>query len=351
MESIKLYNNCEVIETLKKLVGYNTIKDKENNEILDFISSQLQDLGFRLDKKERYLIMSIGKDYELGFIGHSDTVDYIEGWKTNPFVLTEKDGKLYGLGSCDMKSGIAAFMQALKEIDLSKLKKGIKVYITYDEEISFKGIEEVLQVEPKMPDYIIVGEPTDNKILTGCKGLLAIKLNATGKKVHSSRTDKGKNANSSMIKLLYELEEYYEKEIKIYQDRKYEVPYTTMNVGIIKGGNSINSVSDKCESYIDFRAIKENHIQKIKNKVKELSKKYQVTYKIDIEINPFFNNIDFIKEQNTASFMTEASFVKGKRIILGAGEVTAHEVDEHISIQSLQELVNQYKELIYKICY
>ena len=100
-----------------------------------------------------------------------------------------------------------------------------------------------------------------------------------------------------------------------------------------------------------FGVIKENHIQKIKNKVKELSKKYQVTYKIDIEINPFFNNIDFIKEQNTASFMTEASFVKGKRIILGAGEVTAHEVDEHISIQSLQELVNQDKELIYKICY
>lgn len=352
MENIKgIYNNCEVIEILKKLVSYNTIKDKENNEILNFISSQLQDLGFKVEKKEKYLIMSIGKYYELGFIGHSDTVDYIEGWSTNPFKLIEKDGKLYGLGACDMKSGIAAFMQALKEVDLSKLKKGIKVYITYDEEISFKGIKEVLQVEPQMPDYIIVGEPTDNKILTGCKGLLAIKLNTTGIKVHSSRTDKGKNANSSMIKLLYELEEYYEKEIKTYQDKRYEVPYTTMNVGIIKGGNSINSVSDKCESYIDFRVIKEDHIQKIKDKVKELSEKYQATYKIDIEINPFFNNIDFIKEQNTASFMTEASFVKGKRIILGAGEVSAHEVDEHISIKSLQELVNQYKGLIYKICY
>ena len=68
------------------------------------------------------------------------------------------------------------------------------------------------------------------------------------------------------------------------------------------------------------------------------------------EINPFFNKIPFIENQDTANFMTEASFVGGKRIILGAGEVTAHEVNEHISIKSLQYLVKQYKELIYKIC-
>lgn len=294
--------------------------------------------------------MSIGIDYKLGFIGHSDTVDTTDGWLTNPFTLTQKDDLLYGLGACDMKGGIAAFLQALNEIDLYKLKKGIKIYITYDEEISFKGIKEVLQVENQMPEYIIVGEPTDNKIITGCKGLLAFKIKTTGTKVHSSRTDKGISANSTMIKLLYELEKFYEKNIKYYQDTRYEVPYTTMNIGIINGGDSINSVSDKCESYIDFRVVQKEHINILKDKVKELSKKYQAICNVDIEIVPFVNKISFIENQDTANFMTEASFVEGKRIILGPGDVTAHEPNEHISIKSLQYLVKQYKELIYKIC-
>ena len=340
----------EEIKILKELVNFNTIKDKENQKFLNYIEKYLKDLGFKLEKKEKYLIMSIGENPNLGFIGHSDTVDYTEGWKTNPFTLTQEGDYLYGLGVCDMKSGIAAFIQALKESNLSKLKKGIKIYITYDEEIAFAGIKEIIKSEIDMPKYIIVGEPTNNKVITGCKGLLATKINIKGKKVHSSRTDKGKSANSSMIKLLNELENFYEKSIKNEIDEQYEVPYTTMNIGIIKGGSSINSVSDNCESFIDFRIIRKEHIQKIKNKIKELAKKYEANYNFEIEIAPFLNKIDFLKEENTANFMTEASFVKGKRIILGAGPVTAHEVDEHISIQSLKLLVKQYKELIEKIC-
>lgn len=115
--------NMNEIETLKKLVEYNTIRDKENIEIINYISNYLKDLRFKIEKKKKYLIMSIGNDYKLGFIGHSDTVDTTDGWLTNPFTLTQKDDLLYGLGACDMKGGIAAFLQALKEIDLYKLKK------------------------------------------------------------------------------------------------------------------------------------------------------------------------------------------------------------------------------------
>ena len=78
----------------------------------------------------------------------------------------EEGDYLYGLGVCDMKSGIAAFMQALKETNLSKLKKGIKIYITYDEEIAFAGIKEIVKSKVDMPKYIIVGEPTNNKAIT-----------------------------------------------------------------------------------------------------------------------------------------------------------------------------------------
>ena len=338
------------IQILKELVKYNTIKDKENQNILSYIENYLKLLGFEVEKKEKYLIMSIGKDPILGFVGHSDTVDYIQGWETDPFTITEKEGYIYGLGVCDMKGGIAAFLQALKETNLNILKRGIKIFITYDEEIAFSGIKEIIKEHIQIPQYVIVGEPTDNEFITGCKGLLAVRLKTIGKKVHSSRPDKGKSANLQMIKLLNELEEFYEKNVKIEKDNRYEVPYTTMNIGLINGGSSINSVSDKCESFMDFRIIKEEHIEMIKQKIEELCEKYKAYIKYEIEIQPFFNKIDFLKNEKTANFMTEASFIKGKRIILGAGPVTAHEVNEHISIKSLHTLVQQYKILIENIC-
>ena len=338
------------IDILKALVKYNTVEDKENQKILAYIEEYLKLLGFTIQKKEKYLIMSIGKKPILGFIGHSDTVNYINGWSTNPFDVTVKDDNIYGLGVCDMKGGIAAFLQALAEIDLNTLKRGIKVYITYDEEIAFSGIKDILKNHEQFPEYIIVGEPTDNQIITGCKGLLAVRIKTKGKKVHSSTPDKGESANLKMIKLLNELQNFYEEGIKVEQNDNYEVNYTTMNIGLINGGNSINSVSDKCESFIDFRIAKEEHIEKIKQKIDELSAKYKADISYEIEIQPFFNKIDFIENEKTANFMTEASWVKGKRMILGAGPVTAHEINEHITKKSLRLLVEQYKELIEKIC-
>ena len=338
------------IDILKSLVKCNTVEDRENQKILTYIEDYLKPLGFFIERKEKYLIMSIGKEPILGFIGHSDTVNYIDGWLTNPLDITVKDGDIYGLGVCDMKGGIAAFLQALAEIDLNTLKRGIKVYITYDEEIAFSGIKEILKGHEQFPEYIIVGEPTDNQIITGCKGLLAVRIKTRGKKVHSSTPDKGKSANLGMIKFLNELQNFYEEEIKVEKNDNYEVNYTTMNIGLINGGNSINSVSDKCESFIDFRIAKEEHIEKIKRKINELSEKYKADIYYEIEIQPFFNKIDFLQNEKTANFMTEASWVKGKRMILGPGPITAHEINEHISIKSLRLLVEQYKELIEKIC-
>lgn len=338
------------IDILKSLVRYNTVEDRENQKILTYIENYLKPLGFSIEKKEKYLIMSIGKKPILGFIGHSDTVNYIDGWITNPFDVIAKDDDIYGLGVCDMKGGMAAFFQALAEINLNELKRGIKVYITYDEEIAFSGIKEILKSHEQFPEYIIVGEPTDNQIITGCKGLLAVRIKTKGKKVHSSTPDKGKSANLEMIKLLNKLQDFYEEEIKIERNNNYEVDYTTMNIGLINGGNSINSVSNKCESFIDFRIAKEEHIEIIKKKINELGQKYNADIFYEIEIHPFFNKIDFLQNEKTANFMTEASWVNGKRMILGPGPVTAHEINEHISKKSLRLLVEQYKELIEKIC-
>lgn len=342
----------EDFKILKELIKFNTIKDKENKEIIDYIEKILLEKGLRTQHKGKNLIMStIGAEAKLGFLGHTDTVEYIEGWETNPFELTQKENKLYGLGTADMKGGISAMIEAVLETDLSMLKHGIKLYFTYDEEIGFGGIYDIVKSNEKFPEFMIFGEPTNNEMLVGSKGLLELDINFYGIKAHSSNPAKGKSANINAVKFIYELEEFYNKEIKKDLDNNYEVPYTTMNVGLINGGSAKNSVPANCDVCIDFRVIKNEHIKLIKEKLDELRKKYDCKINIIEEIVPFCNEVEFTDKIKIANFMTEASLVDGcKRIILGAGPVTAHEVNEHITIESHKKLVEQYMELINRIC-
>ena len=189
----------EKYKILKDLVKFNTIKDKENKKIIEYIEKYLKDLGFKTEYKTKDLVMSIGKNQKLGFLGHTDTVEYIEEFK-NPFELTLKDGILYGLGACDMKGGIAAMLDAVAKIDFSQLKSGMKLYFTYDEEIGFGGVYELVESNVQFPEYMIFGEPTNNEIFTGHKGLIEYEIYFKGLKAHSSNPAKGISANMNAVK-------------------------------------------------------------------------------------------------------------------------------------------------------
>ena len=340
----------EKYKVLKDLVKFNTIKDAENEKIINYIENYLKNLGFKTEVKTKILVMSIGENAKLGFLGHTDTVEYIDEFET-PFDLKLKNGYLYGLGACDMKGGIAAMLDAVSNIDLSKLKNGMKLYFTYDEEIGFGGVNEIVGNNEKFPKIMIFGEPTNNELLTGHKGLIEYEIDFIGKKAHASNPDKGISANMNAVKFLYDLDSFYNNELKVEKEELYEIPYTTMNVGIINGGSAKNSVSAKCKITLDFRTAKDKHIKKIMAKVDELSTKYQAKANIIELVNSFIDEIDFVDKIKTANFMTEAGKISGaKRIILGTGPVTAHEVNEHISTESYDKLVEQYKGIIYKVC-
>lgn len=344
-------NDINEFKVLKDLVSFNTIKDKENVLILNYIENYLTEFGFKTECKDKNLVMSIGKNPQIGFLGHTDTVEYIDEFK-NPFNLTLKDGKLYGLGSCDMKGGIAAMLDAVAKVDFSKLKGGMKLYFTYDEEIGFGGTYKLVKNKEKFPKLMIFGEPTNNEILNGSKGLMEFDINFKGLKAHSSDPEKGISANINAIKFLYELNEYYENEIKIEKEENFLIPYTTMNIGIVNGGTAKNSVPANCKAVIDFRIVKKEHAQNITNKLTQLASLYSAEVKTIELIYPFMDSIDFIGETKTANFMTEASLIgdESKKIILGTGPVTAHEVNEHISVESYQKLIKQYTELINQAC-
>ena len=346
----------KVEDILEKLVGFNTIKDKENKKIIDFIERFLSSQDFKTIVKDKYLIMESNfgnEEYGIGFIGHTDTVEFIGEWKYDPFKLTKEDNKLYGLGTCDMKGGIASILSAIEKLDKTKIKNKIKVYFTYDEEIGFGGIKDVIDFEnnngKNIPKTLIIGEPTNNEILLGSKGLIEYKVTFSGIKVHSSTPEKGKSAILDAVKFISELKEFYENEIRIEEDFSFSIPYSTFNVGIINGGIEINSVADVCTIYFDFRTINKNE-EKIINFVNDLILKYNAKKEIINNIPAFLNKSEFVEEVKTCSFITEASFIEGERLILGPGPVNPHEKNEYVTIESLNKCVDDYLRLIEKRC-
>ena len=198
---------------------------------------------------------------------------------------------------------------------------------------------------------MIFGEPTNNEILVGSKGLLEFELNFKGIKAHSSNPEKGKSANMNAVEFLIELEEFYKENIRKEENKNYEIPYTTMNVGIINGGSAKNSVSASCNVMMDFRTIENKHAESIIEKVNKLSEKYDCDVKIVEKVDSFINETDLVEEIKTANFITEASFVEtDTKIILGPGPVTAHEVNEYITVESYEKLVKQYTQFLENMC-
>lgn len=337
----------ETKEILKKLVSYNTIKDKENIKIMDFIEKYLEELNFTTKRIDKCLIAYNDENPKVGFIGHTDTVDY-ESWDGNPFLLQEKEDKLIGLGACDMKGGIAAILYAVSKIDLNRNK--IALYFTNDEEIAFGGIKTIK--EYIIPNNVIIGEPTDNIPIYGTKGLLELSLEFYGVKCHSSTPDKGINAIFECTDFISKIRKYYEKVLKKDIVNDFEVPYTTMNIGIIKGGETVNSVPGKCEISIDFRIAKESHLEKIKKYVTNLLKNYNSKLFIKEYIKPNINknDISFLEKESckkqTKCYLTEGSQIDKNFIILGPGPDTSHQKNEYIKKESLIKTSELYQIII-----
>ena len=337
----------ETKEILKRLVSYNTIKDYQNKEIMDFIEKYLKGYSFTIKRINKCLIAYNDDKPNIGFLGHTDTVVY-ESWDGNPFVLQEENDKLIGLGACDMKGGLAAILSTISKLDLTKNK--IALYFTNDEEISFEGIKTINKYI--IPDNIIIGEPTDNIPIYGTKGVLEVKIEFYGVKCHSSTPDKGINAIYETIDFIEAIKKYYENEIKKEIISDFEVPYTTMNIGMINGGETVNSVAGKCVISIDFRIAKKQHLAIITEKIKELLKSYKSKLTIKQSIPPKINknDISFLEKiaspKKTKSYLTEGSYIDKNFIILGPGPDTSHQKNEYISLKSLKETEKLYKEIV-----
>ena len=336
----------DVKEILKDLVSFNTIRDQQNKEIMDYIENYLKNYNFTTERIEKCLIAYNDPNPNVGFVGHTDTVDY-ESWDGDPFTLQEDGDKLIGLGACDMKGGVAAILGAINKIDLNQNK--IALYFTNDEEINFGGINTIKDLIK--PENIIIGEPTNVIPIYGTKGILEFKIEFYGIKCHSSTPDKGVSAIMKAVDFINKINDYYENELKKDLVNDFEIPYTTMNIGMINGGETVNSVPGKCSLIVDFRIVKEEHIKTITEKVQSIIND-KTTIIITQSLPPKLNNSDisFLEEisskKQTKCYLTEGSVIYKNTIILGTGPDTSHQKNEYTSYNLLKKTEKLYQAII-----
>jgi acetylornithine deacetylase len=238
---------------LTELVAFDTTSRSSNLAFIDHVEAFLESLGARCERSysddgtKANLHAVLGPDAEGGVVlsGHSDVVP-VDGqaWTSDPFTLTERGGKLYGRGSCDMKGFIACALAAAPDFASAPLKRPVHFAFSYDEEIGCIGAPrmiEMMAAKTPRPSCVIVGEPTLMQVVTGHKGLYSVRVEVHGKEAHSSLVESGACATTAAVRLMNQLvEESKALKTAAPADSPFDPPYGTLTIGQMGGGTAIN---------------------------------------------------------------------------------------------------------------
>ena len=238
-------------------------QDMSNVAVVELIALWAQDLGFRCEimpvaKGKANLIATLGEGSNgLVFSGHTDTVPYDPSkWQSDPFTLTERDGRWYGLGSTDMK-GFFPLALAAAEVAAAAVRNGHRlkapliILATCDEETSMAGARALLDSGRPKARFAVIGEPTRLKPLRMQKGVMMERIIIEGRSGHSSDPSLGHNALDAMHDVISELKQYRQTLAEQWHNPLFTVPTPTLNLGCIHGGDNPNRICAQCELQFD----------------------------------------------------------------------------------------------------
>jgi succinyl-diaminopimelate desuccinylase len=367
------------VQLTQELVRFNTINPPGNeDQLCDYLANILESVGFECRKigfapRRTSLVAKIGASNQqnpsICFTGHMDVVPLgSRSWHYGPFAGLIDGKKLYGRGSSDMKSGIAAFIvAALNTASISKTGKGVSLIITAGEETGCEGAfhiaanQEILEFLGPAGCFV-VAEPTANEPLIGHKGAYWLKASTEGITAHGSMPERGDNAFYKLAKAALTLEKF-----------TFDTPahplmgQGTLNVGTAKAGLNINSVPDSAEMTLDIRTVAgQSHAHIYSCLCKALGPIVKLDTIMDIEgiytpaNNPWMTKVFDICEavngvrptEKTVSYFTDASALKSAigdppTVILGPGQPEmAHQTDEFCYIDKITEATKIFEALI-----
>jgi acetylornithine deacetylase len=255
-------------EMIDRLVSFDTTSRDSNLGLIDFVADYLKGHSLKpllvpnAKGTKANLYVTIGPDEPGGIVlsGHTDVVP-VDGqqWTSDPFKIVERDGRLFGRGTCDMKSFCAIALAAVPAFVAARPQTPIHVALSYDEEIGCLGVRSLIariaQDLPK-PRLVIIGEPSDMQVVNAHKGIRAFRTTVTGRESHSSHTDKGVNAVMVAAELIVYLEKLAE-EMRRRGDAtgRFDPPYTTVQSSVIHGGTALNILARECTFQWEYRFL------------------------------------------------------------------------------------------------
>ena len=253
-------------EILANLVGFDTTSHKSNMAMADWVKAYLASHGVESayvpsdDGIHTSLFATIGpKGNGIGLSGHMDVVPTTgQPWDTDPYTMVERDGRLYGRGTCDMKGYIACMLAMVPDLKARKLKTPVHLVLSYDEEIGCTGVKPMIesfgQTLPK-PRIVLVGEPTLMTVVDAHKGGYRFRTDVTGKDAHSSKPQLGVGAIRIAAELIAELGRIESRLKAHHQNPRFDPPYASITVSGIEGGIAHNILPPKCAFTWGVRAM------------------------------------------------------------------------------------------------
>jgi len=266
--------SAAAFDMIAKLVGFATVSRDSNLALIEYVSSYLAEHGVdsrlvpNAGNSKANLFATIGPMVEGGVVlsGHTDVVP-VDGqpWASDPFSLTENNGRLYGRGTADMKSFYAIALALVPEMLERGLARPIHLALSYDEEIGCLGAPAMIEriaAELPAPRAVVVGEPTNMRIVTAHKSITGLETVVTGHEAHSSQTHRGVSAVMTAARLITFLEDMArENAARPASQTSFEPPYSTIHVGTVGGGTATNIISRECRFAWDMRCIPEDDPQ------------------------------------------------------------------------------------------
>ncbi|MBD1582084.1 acetylornithine deacetylase [Pseudoalteromonas sp. S16_S37] len=354
-----------------------------NRPVIDLLASWCESLGFNVEITELEsapgkfnLLAKRGQGHGgLMLAGHTDTVPFDDSrWNFNPFKLEQHDNRLYGLGSIDMKGFFAFVLDAIKTLDEQGAvqTQPLLILATADEETTMAGAQQVAKHCDLKPARCIIGEPTDMTPVYTHKGHMSSAIRVVGRSGHSSDPERGLNAIEIMHKVIAKLLHLKEELKNKYSLGDFAIPYPTLNLGHIHGGDNANRICGCCELHIDLRPLPGLSIKELQALLLEAVAPLNAQYPNSVSVIDLHDPIPAFSGKTDSAlvklaeqisqtkavavnYCTEAPFIQQlgcETIVMGPGSIEqAHQPDEYLAMEKIAPAQQQIRQLINELCF
>ncbi|MEG7359195.1 acetylornithine deacetylase [Pseudomonas citronellolis] len=352
--------------------------DQSNRPVVELLATWLGDLGFACELQEIApgkfnLLASLGSGPGgLVLAGHTDTVPYDESlWKSDPLRLDERDGRWYGLGSCDMKGFFAIAIEALLPLLDKPLRQPLLILATCDEESSMAGARALAEAGRPLGRAAVIGEPTGLRPIRLHKGVMMERIDILGQSGHSSDPSLGHSALEAMHAAIGELLALRAQWQKEFNNPQFGVPQPTLNLGCIHGGDNPNRICGQCALEFDLRPLPGMDPQALRRAIEQRLQPLAERFAVRLDYQPLFPAVPPFEQAadselvrlaerlsghsaEAVAFGTEAPYLQQlgcQTLVLGPGDIAcAHQPDEHLELARIPPTVELLRGLIQHYC-